>query len=462
MLSVVGDDRRPGAGSTTKTATTSDAASLVDPRQLILAGPMSRHQVVAVAMTVALCILDGIDVMAMTFAAPAIAAEWHVGKAALGYVLSAGLLGMAGGSLLIAPLADIVGRRRLIYASLVMMVAGTLWTANVHGLGMLLFSRIVTGLGIGTMISVVNPLAAEYANARRRDLSVSITNIGLSVGAVLGGFLATILLPTLGWRSIFVSASMLGAAMIPAVWLWLPEPISIIIARPSGDSLAKVNLYLKRCGLRPVTTLPPPPADAATSPILNLFRGGTARVTLTLAGIYFFYIMTMFYMQTWIPTLVTSVGFAPREGAMISVFTNVGGIIGGLVLGLATLRFGLKAMVLGAFVIAALLTVAFGRLPPSFGLIAVTAFVTGFFLIGAGAMGLYAIIGRSFPAHMRASGVGLTVGVGRIGSAIAPAAGGLLFASGLDRGGVALAMAIPALLAAILLMTLKVRAPTTA
>ena len=432
-----------------------------DPRELLMASPMSRHQIIAVAVTIALCALDGFDVLAITFAAPALLIDWGIGKAELSYVLSAGLLGMAGGSLLIAPAADVIGRRNLVFLSLVLMISGTAWTAVANGIAELILSRVLTGLGIGAMIAVINPLAAEYANARRRDLTVSLLNIGYPIGGIAGGFLAAYLLTAFGWRAIFVCAAVSGIAMLFVVWRWLPEPIAYIVARPRADALARVNAYLKHCGIAAVAQLPPPPPGADALPVKNLFRDGMAWVTLKIMSIYFLYVIALFYMQTWVPVLVAGAGISPANAAIVSVCLSIGGVFGGLFIAFATTRLGLKPIVVTALTGGGLFIVLFGWLPPSLALFATTAAVAGFFLFG-GMIGLYAVVARTFPAHMRASGTGFVIGIGRLGSALSPLLAGFLFSAGLDRAGVGVVMAVPALLAAIVLLSFRVRPPTTA
>src|SRR5580658_7181607 len=127
---------------------------------------MSGVQKVAVALTCALSALDGYDVLSMTFAAPAITLAWGVGKAALGVVLSSGLVGMALGSFLLAPLADFIGRKRMILISLILMGLGALLSGFATSLPQLAAWRVVTGLGIGACIAVINPISAEFANGR--------------------------------------------------------------------------------------------------------------------------------------------------------------------------------------------------------------------------------------------------------------------------------------------------------
>ncbi len=434
--------------------------SALDPRVDQLAQPMSAHQKIAIFVIVLLCMVDGLDVMAITFAAPAIKVLWGINQAQVGLVLSSALLGMAAGSLFLAPLADIIGRRRLIFLSLVMMIAGTLWTATCLSVIELMWSRVFTGLGVGAMVAVISPMTAEYANSRSRDFCQTMFGIGFPIGGLLGGVLAGTLLPTYGWTAIFYVASALGLVLLPVVWLYLPEPIAPMIARPKDNTLARVNAYLQRCGRPTIAALPPPPASARITPLKALFSSGMAGVTLLITTIYFMHVVTLFFVQSWAPSLVASLGFAPGQAAKIAVFVNVGGIIGGSLLGASSMRLGLKNLVITAMCGGAIVTALFSLLPPSFVLLALGSAAMGFFLQAA-IMGLYAVVARTFPADMRASGTGFVIGVGRIGSAISPIMAGMLMSEGLSRSNVAFVMAAPALLAALLLLKFGVKAPDT-
>ena len=153
---------------------------------------LSRAQIIAIVVTGLLSMLDGFDVLSITFVAPALAHDWAVSKAMLGLVLSSGLVGMALGSILIAPLADVVGRRSLLIVGLAAMGLGSLLCAFAHGVPDLCAYRVITGLGIGIVVAVLTPLSAEFANARRRALAVSALTVGYPLGGVVGGLLAQI------------------------------------------------------------------------------------------------------------------------------------------------------------------------------------------------------------------------------------------------------------------------------
>ena len=437
-----------------------DAIPASDPRRLLLEAPMSGFQSRAVATTVALCALDGFDVFAITFAAPALLVEWGIGKGELGLALSAGLLGMALGSLLLSPLADSFGRRRMLFVALGIMIAGTTWTALVGGLGGLIASRLFTGLGIGAMIGVIMPLAAEYANSQRRDLAVALFSVGFPLGGIIGGFVSAYLLGTFGWRSIFVAASVLGVVMGAVAARTLLDPVALVIARPGSDGLARVNRFLTRCGHAAVASLPPPPQDRSV-PMGRLFAPGMAGSTIQITLIYFLVVIPVFFMQTWLPTLIADLGIAPSQAASISAFFSIGGVVAGLAIAGLSARLGLRVLLNTALIGGGVMIVLFSRLPADPPLLIGAATVAGFFVQGSMVV-LYAVVARTFPAEMRASGTGFVIGLGRIGSILPPLLAGALAAAGLDRTGIALLMAAPALAALALLVRFVIRPPTTA
>ena len=432
----------------------------IDPRQLLLEAPMSRFQIRAVATTVGLCAVDGFDVFAITFAAPALLAEWGIDKAQLGLALSAGLFGMALGSLVLSPLADTFGRRRMLFVALAIMVIGTTWTAVVGGLPGLVASRLFTGLGIGAMIGVIMPLAAEYANARRRDLAVALFSVGFPVGGIVGGLASSYLLAEFGWRSIFWAATAIGLLLGAIAARTLLDPVALVIARPGRDGLDRVNAFLGQCGHEAVACLPPP-SSSSKMPIGRLFEHGMAGTTIQITLIYFLVVIPVFFMQTWLPTLIADLGVAPSQAALISAFFSVGGVMAGLAIAGVSERIGLRTILNTALLGGMGMIVLFSLLPADEPLLIVASLVAGFFVQGS-MISLYAVLARTFPAEMRASGSGLVIGIGRIGSILPPLLAGVLAAAGLSRMGVAVAMAIPAIVALGLLARFVIRPPTTA
>ena len=424
----------------------------MDPRKIIGERRMSALQWTAVIICVLLNALDGFDVLAITFAAPGIAEHWGVDKAALGVVISTGLIGMAVGSLVLAPLADIVGRRLSTLGSLVVMAVGMALSATASGVLILCLWRFITGLGIGVLLAAINAVAAEYANDRQRAFAVSIMAIGYPIGGVVGGSVAAYLLQTHAWPSVFVFGALVTSFMIIPVLLFVPESIDFLTTRGKGDVLPRINAILRRMG-HPESTLLPPREQAPAVPTAALFAPHVRRRTFTIAASYFLHVITFYYMIGWIPALVRDAGFTASDGSSASVWANLGGAIGGAVFGFISARSGVKPLLLFVMVAGAVAMVWFGFAPHELMAMKLAGFIADFF-INAGIVGLYAVMAMAYPASLRATGTGFAIGVGRAGGVLGPIIGGALLQAGLIPSTVASIMGLGTLFAAVMLWTL--------
>ncbi|MFC7047599.1 MFS transporter [Emcibacter nanhaiensis] len=425
-----------------------------DPRDIIDREPMSGLQIFAVGICIFLNALDGFDVLAITFAAPGIAEDWGLGADAIGIVLLTGLAGMAAGSLFLAPLADRFGRRAAILGSLVTMGVGMLLSATAMDIITMSVYRVITGLGIGAMLASINAMAAEYSNAKRRDFAVSLMTIGYPVGGVLGGSVAVVLLQHYSWHSVFVFGGLVTLAIIPLVLLFLPESIEFLSHSKGAAALDKINKILRRMKHQPADHIAEPHAEEARAGFKELFATGQRNKTLALAFSYFLHITTFYYVLGWVPYIVTELGFDKAVGTSVSVWVNIGGIIGGSILGWVATFFGMRKLVIGIMLATAAAVIAFGQVTPQIELLKLVGFILGCFVFG-GVVGLYALIAKNFPTKLRASGTGFVIGMGRGGSLISPALTGYLFALGMDRGGVAIIMAMGSIIAAVALIFAK-------
>jgi len=425
-----------------------------DPRAVIAAAPMHRLQIVVVALCIALNALDGFDVLAISFAAPGIAAEWGVDRATLGIVLSMELLGMAVGSVLIGNVADRIGRRPTILGCLSVMTAGMFAATAASGVEMLSAIRFLTGIGIGGMLSSTSAMVAEFSNDKRRGLNVALNIAGYSTGAILGGLVASALLASTGdWRSVFMLGGVASAAMIPLAVFFLPESIESLIARRPAAALETINRTLGRLGHAAVAALPALPEMRVKPSIASLFARDYARVTVLLTVAYFAQILFFYYIQKWIPKIVVDLGFDAAQAGRVLVWANVGNLTGAVLIGLASQRFNLRPLVGGAMLAGFAAIGAFGLAGADLVRLSVTAAIAAFF-INAGVVGLYPILAQTYPAALRASGTGFVIGMGRGGSAVGPVVAGALFAGGGSLLMVSLTMGLGGLIAAAMVFLL--------
>ena len=425
-----------------------------DPRDTILSAPMSRLQIIAVAITVGLNALDGFDVLSISFASPGIAAEWGIDRAALGIVLSMELVGMALGSIFLGGVADKIGRRPTVLGCLVLMTVGMFMVTTVKGLVDLSVWRIVTGVGIGGMLAAINAVAAEFSNRKRRDLCVPIMAIGYPIGAVIGGTIVARLLVGHDWRSVFYFGAGITAAFIPLVWWLVPESVHWLTRKQPAGALDSINRILQRFGHAAVSSLPAIPASVRKRSVADIFAPGLVALTLLVTAAYFFHVITFYFIIKWVPKIVVDMGFAPASAAGVLVWVNVGGATGGAVLGLLAQRYSVRKLTIAVMLISTVAVVMFGRTAPDLHQLALICAIAGF-CTNAAIVGMYAIFAQSFPTHVRASGTGFAVGVGRGGAMFAPVAAGFLFKGGYALPSVAIAMSLGSLVAAGLLFMVR-------
>lgn len=427
-----------------------------DPREILAKSSMCWLQIVAVIITIGLNGLDGFDVLSMSFALPGVAKEWGVQPGALGILASMGLLGMAIGSLWLGGVADRFGRRSTTLGCLVVMTFGMFMATTVTSVTELAIYRVLTGLGIGGLLAAINAIAAEFSSSKRRDLSVTIMSIGYPVGAVLGGVIVQQLLKGHDWRAVFYFGAAITAVFIPLVLLFVPESVYWLVRKQPPGALEKVNRAMARMGHPAITSLPVISPEVRQRAFSDIFTPGFLGLTILVSVVYFFHVTTFYYVVTWAPKIVVNMGFTASQGAGVLVWANVGGAIGGIVVGILSQRFALKAITITTMVIGCITVIIFGRSPHELQTISLLIAISGFFTNGA-ISGMYAIFAKAFPTHVRASGTGVAIGIGRGGSVIAPIIAGYLFQGGVSFPTVSMIMAVGSLCAALLLTMLKLK-----
>jgi MFS transporter, AAHS family, 4-hydroxybenzoate transporter len=253
--------------------------------------------------------LDGMDVMVVSYASPAIAKLWTISPQAMGSVFSAGLLGMTLGTLFIAPRADIVGRRTIILFSALIMGITVFATCWVQSVEQLLFFRFISGLGIGSMLASTATLASEYAPAKTKDFWVSFAMSGYSIGAVVSGLAAAKIIPAYGWQAMFQTAGIATLATVPFIFFFLSESLDFLLKKRPAGALEKANVILSKINEPTLSELPPLSINTVEKPsVTSLLTPERKMSTLQLWLALFLAFASLYFLTTWIPKLASSAG----------------------------------------------------------------------------------------------------------------------------------------------------------
>ena len=424
-------------------------ASPIDVAAFIDAQPVGGFQIKLILACATVLFLDGFDTTAIGYVAPALAKEWNIGKAALGPVFSAGLFGLMIGALLFGPLADRLGRKKIIILSTLAFGVGALITAFVNDVNTLLIIRFLTGLGLGGAMPNTVSLTSEFSPKRRRATMVMVMFVGFSIGAALGGLLAAALIPQFGWRSVFVVGGALPLILVPILVLRLPESVRYLaLSGHADDRVAQLlGLVSRGAVFSPASRFVVNEPVLGGIPVQHLFRDGRTLATLLLWIVFFMSLLDIYFLSNWLPVVMNDLGASFSAAAVIGSMFQVGGVLGTFVLGSIIDRFSFRALALVYFV-AVFAVGAIGQLGHSAALVTIAIFVAGFCIVG-GQIAANALAAGFYPTSVRATGVGWALGIGRVGSIIGPLVGGVLLSMKWSAGEVFVGVALAALCAAM-------------
>ena len=420
---------------------------------------MSGLQIRAVIVTIALVVLDGYDVSLTSFAAPYLEQGFGVSKAALGLVMSGALIGMLAGSIVVAPLADRIGRRKMGIIATVTIAIGMLigpFATLETGTWPLVLSRVVTGLGIGALVAVAGVILSEYTGKRAYALVMAIYAAAINIGGLLGSMIVGPLLAERGWQFGWWVGFALSALAAVATFFLLPESLAWLAEGRRPHALQRLNALFAKMNRPQLEALPEPESIEvrAKGALRTVFTGRTGLYTVLMMFGYVAYMISFYFMTNWAPSTVAGANHNPPMAATLVTAFSLGGILGNVVFGWLGGRFNLRILtpVFLALATAALST--FGLVGPSMPTAWWTLFVASFFVC-SGTAGFYAIVPTLYPTLARSTGFGVVIGFGRFGGIAAPIVGGAAFDGGVSMAAAFTLFALPMLVAGVCIVALN-------
>jgi len=346
-----------------------------------------------VLLLLALAILfDGVDNQVLGLVAPAILAEWQLDKGVFAPVLAVGQFGMMIGTLLGGLWGDRVGRKQALMCCVFLFGATTLAMSFVGTVEALFVLRLAAGIGMGGALPNAAALAAECTPARYRVLAVTTTIVCIPLGGVVGGALASEVLPTQGWRAMMQWAGVLPLALLLLLWRGLPNDV-------------------------PRDPMPVTASTEVVGQIRGLLSRDRRHDTLALWCAFGFCLMAIYASFSWLPTMLVETGRDIAEASRGLMYFNLGGVITALLAASLMTRYGSRrpfALMAG---IAAALSMIFLLSDidsaPTELLLVVLALLGG--CINGVQTTLYALAAHLYPASIRATGIGAASSIGRLG-----------------------------------------------
>jgi AAHS family 4-hydroxybenzoate transporter-like MFS transporter len=424
-------------------------AASIDVPAWIEAQPVGRTQILVATLMGLTAALDGFDAQMIGYVAPAVMHDLQAGPAQFTSVFAFGLFGLLVGCLAIAPLADWIGRKRILVSSAILFGSMSILTAFADSLQALIVLRFLTGLGLGGSMPNAIAMTAEYFPARKRAFTTMVMFSGFPMGATLGGLLAAWLVTRYGWPSVFIAGGVLPLILAAMLAARLPESFRHLVLR-RHDS-AEVAAVLRR--INPAAMLADdsqfavPEEHRPGITVLHLFREGRALGTVLLWIIFYCSLLDIYFLSSWLPTVLHDAGLSLSASVVETALFQGGGVIAGLTLGLFIDRVGFLKVLVPVYVGAGLAIASIGYVGTALDLIMLASFLSGAFVIG-GQNSANVLAAVFYPTYIRATGLGWALGIGRIGSIAGPVLGGMMLGAHWDRQSLFVAAAIPAFAAA--------------
>ncbi|WP_199743481.1 MFS transporter [Caulobacter sp. 602-1] len=416
-------------------------------------------QVGIAALCALVAMLDGFDTQSIAYVAPRIAEDWHLAPSAFGPIFGAGLLGLTIGAFVLSSAADRFGRKIIILLSVAIFGIFALLTARVRTMDELLALRVLTGIGLGGAMPNIIALTNEYAPARYKATLVTVMFCGFPLGSTIGGLVTAPLIADHGWTWVFLLGGAMPLALLPVLAWLLPESARFLALRPGQEPRIAAILRKASPELSVEAFVASVRAESQGSqtprfPVAALFAEGRAGRTILVWTAFFMNLLVMYFLVNWLPSLLKSLGLPLKTAILSTALLNLGGVVGGVVLGRLIDRRDPYLILSAAYFAAALFIAVIALAGPNTALLLAAATACGFGVSGA-QIGLNAVTANAYPTAIRSTGIGWALGVGRIGSILGPTIGGALLALGWTPQSLLLTAIAPALVAALAVFALR-------
>jgi AAHS family 4-hydroxybenzoate transporter-like MFS transporter len=418
---------------------------------------MSGYQWLLLALCFMIVATDGMDVAIMGFLAPDITKEWGISRAAFGVVMSAAPIGLAIGAILVGPMSDRFGRKKLLMTSVAWFGVFSVLSGYAHDVTTLSLLRFLTGLGLGAAMPNTTTLLSEYVPERSRSTLIAIMFTGFNLGSALVGFGAAAILPDYGWRAVLIAGGAIPLICLPLYLLLVPESVRFLVVRKFPAE--RIGRTLRRVvgGEVPANaqfTISEPQVTGS-QPGKVLLSPAYRSTTLSLWGTYFMGLLVIYLLSGWLPTMIKDAGLPIERAANITALFQLGGTVGALMVGYFMDRVSPNKVISAAYMGGAVFILALASGSVESSMFAAFVLLAGFCMSGA-QTGLNAYAPSCYPTVVRATGVSWMQGMGRFGSIFGSFAGGVLLSMGWGFSAVIAILAGPATLAAIFIIMNKI------
>jgi MFS family permease len=409
-----------------------------------------RFHFIVVALCAILMMIDGYELYVVGWILPAMADDFGVGRTALTPILVGQQIGMVAGAYLVTPLADKLGRPKVLLIAFTGIALSCLASIFMPNIEALVVSRMIGGFFASSVVPILLSSVSENAPKRLRATFSTLMVTGQLGGALIGAAMQAFLLEPYGWRSAFWVGAIMPVVALPFIYFCLPDSLRFLYSKnPNDPRIPGIVKRMQGRNAEPIELAPPSVSEAAQVTeskqkglFGGLFGGGRAWQTIFL-WLAFMSSFTYISAGNWKTTIFRDIIGLPMQQIALTTALGTGfGILGNIAIGVSIDRWGFKRVLPTSFLLAAIAIVIMGVVSANVALFFTFWILVSIFQHG-GQAGLAALASNSYPSHQRATGVGWAYGAGRIASIFAPVLGAMALNQNLDAVGYFLLFAIP-------------------
>jgi len=403
--------------------------------ELLDHGPWPRLAKLIIILCALAIIFDGFDISVVGFAIPAIARDWHLPRVAFAPLLVIGLAGMTLGSTCAGLVGDRIGRRAALSLSVLLFGVTIVLSAFAPNLMTIEILRFIAASGIGGALPNAATISAEFTPVKMRAVAVMVTIVCVPLGGALAGSVAAWVLPTAGWRALFLIGGIAPIVLSLGMFVLMPESPRFLSRHPARApeliSLMRRLDHAVPTGAKFIESATEMPGQGAV--LKDFFGGGQTRSTLALWLTFFSSSAGIYLCFSWLPSLLTGAGFSLAMASQGLAAYNYGGVAGVLCFAALVNRFGSRILTLSAAslgILSALFLLAMRVSPESNALAVLTALSAQGFCANALQTSLFALGAYLYPTRVRASGVAAAAAIGRLGGIVSASTGSFVIQLG--------------------------------
>ncbi|ACL19897.1 MFS transporter [Desulfitobacterium hafniense] len=413
----------------------------------------NRYFLIIFVLLLLALIFDGYDMGIYGVTLPSVMKELNLNATQTGLLASAGMFGMMFGALLFGMLSDVIGRKKTIIIGIFVYSVFNGIVAFIHSASIFAVVRFIAGMGMGALTPVVISLLSEYTPRSRRTLLLTMVMVGIPLGQLVASLAGVAFLESIGWRVLYL-ATLIALIMIAFVVWNVPESMKFYVPRGETKTikkvLAKANPDFEQTE-----------EDVYELSIVNqqkaslgsLFKSGYAKNTIYIWIAFFCNLYLFFGISTWLPKLMTMLGYPLKSSVMFLAIFLLGGVLTTPFVGMLGDKYGYKKVMPVLYAMSAVLVSLLSFQMSTF------IFYTLLFLAGCAVTLVQSMTLAAapdfYPIAFRGTAMGWGSAVSRLGSAVAPTVVGVLLTANLPVRGVFLTFIIPAVIACIAILLTK-------